>query len=60
MIAHRLSYVTSAYCIYVLQDGEIMESGTHSELVAQNGIFARMWKNYSEAVEWKLAKEAKA
>ena len=46
--------------IYVLQDGEIMESGTHSELVAQNGIFARMWKNYSEAVEWKLAKEAKA
>lgn len=44
----------------MLQDGEIMESGTHSELVAQNGIFARMWKNYSEAVEWKLAKEAKA
>ena len=60
MIAHRLSSVTGADCIYVLQDGEIMESGTHSELVAQNGIFARMWKNYSEAVEWKLAKEAKA
>lgn len=60
MIAHRLSSVTGADCIYVLQDGEIMESGTHSELVAQNGIFAHMWKNYSEAVEWKLAKEAKA
>ena len=60
MIAHRLSSITGADCIYVLQDGEIIESGTHRELIEQNGVFARMWKNYSEAVEWKLAKEARA
>ena len=60
MIAHRLSSITGADCIYVLQDGEIIESGTHRGLIEQNGVFARMWKNYSEAVEWKIAKEAKA
>ena len=40
-----------------MQDGEIVESGTHNELIERNGIFARMWKNYSEAAEWKIAKE---
>ena len=60
MIAHRLSSITGADCIYVLQDGEIIESGAHRGLIEQNGVFARMWKNYSEAVEWKLAKEARA
>ena len=60
MIAHRLSSITGADCIYVLRDGEIIESGTHRGLIEQNGVFARMWKNYSEAVEWKIAKEAKA
>lgn len=60
MIAHRLSSITEADCIYVLQDGEIVESGTHSELLEKNGIFTRMWKNYSEAAEWKIAKEVRA
>ncbi len=60
MIAHRLSSITGADCIYVLHDGEIIESGTHRGLIEQNGVFARMWKNYSEAVEWKLAKEVRA
>lgn len=59
MIAHRLSSITDADCIYVLQDGEIAESGTHSELIKQNGIFTRMWKNYSEAAEWKILNENK-
>ena len=57
MIAHRLSSITDADCIYVLQDGEIAESGTHNELIAKNGIFTKMWKNYSEAAAWKIAKE---
>ena len=57
MIAHRLSSITDADCIYVLQDGEIAESGTHSELIERNGIFTKMWKNYSEAATWKIAKE---
>lgn len=54
MIAHRLSSITDADCIYVLQDGEIAESGTHQELIHKNGIFARMWNNYSQAAEWKI------
>lgn len=58
MIAHRLSSITGADRICVLQDGEITESGTHSELIKKNGVFTRMWKNYSEAAEWKIAKEA--
>lgn len=60
MIAHRLSSITDADCIYVLQDGKIAESGTHSELIERNGIFTRMWRNYSEAAEWKITKEVKA
>ena len=57
MIAHRLSSITGADCIYVLQDGEIVERGTHSGLIGRNGIFTRMWKNYSEAAEWKISNE---
>ena len=57
MIAHRLSSITDADCIYVLRDGKIAESGTHEELIAQNGIFTHMWINYSEAAKWKIAKE---
>lgn len=59
MIAHRLSSITDVDCIYVLQNGEIAESGIHSKLIEKNGIFARMWKNYSEAAEWKIEKEVK-
>lgn len=59
MIAHRLSSITGADCIYVMQDGKITESGTHAELLQKNGLFARMWRNYSEAAEWKIEKEAK-
>ncbi|PWM67040.1 MAG: ABC transporter ATP-binding protein [Eubacteriales Family XIII. Incertae Sedis bacterium] len=59
MIVHRLSSITNADCIYVLQDGEIAESGTHEELIRKNGIFTRMWKNYSEAAEWKILNENK-
>ena len=58
MIAHRLSSITGADCIYVMQNGEIAESGTHDELIRKNGIFTHMWKNYSEAAEWKSEKEA--
>ena len=57
MVAHRLSSITNADCIYVLQNGRIAESGTYNSLIGQNGIFSKMWKNYSEAAEWKIAKE---
>jgi len=57
MIAHRLSTVANADCIYVVQDGRITETGTKDELCAQNGLFARMWKDYQASVQWKVAKE---
>lgn len=57
MIAHRLSTVENADCIYVMQDGRIAESGTKDALCAKNGLFARMWKDYQSSVQWKVAKE---
>ena len=57
MIVHRLSTVANADCIYVVQDGQIVESGTKDELCAQNGLFARMWQDYQASVQWKVAKE---
>ena len=60
MIAHRLSSIVNVDRIYVLQDGRIIESGTHHELTEKNGVFAKMWKNYSKSVEWKIEKEARS
>ena len=57
MIAHRLSTVANADCIYVVRDGQIAESGTKDGLCAQNGLFARMWQEYQASVQWKVAKE---
>lgn len=57
MIAHRLSTVANVDCIYVIKDGIVAESGKREELIEKNGVFAKMWKNYAESVEWKVAKE---
>ena len=56
MIAHRLSTVTNADCIYVLSDGKIAESGTHSELISENGIYSHMWNEYNKSVNWQVGK----
>ena len=57
MIAHRLSTVANADCIYVVEDGRIAESGARDALCAKSGIFAKMWQDYGSSVQWKVAKE---
>lgn len=56
MIAHRLSTVTDADCIYVLKDGRIAESGTHDELTAKNAIYTHMWNEYNKSVNWQVGR----
>lgn len=57
MIAHRLSTVQNADCIYVIADGKIVESGTHNELMKKNGLFAKMQNDYQSSVKWKVSNE---
>lgn len=57
MIAHRLSTVKNADHIIVLEEGKIKEQGTHGELLAEKGLYAKMWTDYQSSVNWKIGKE---
>ena len=57
MIAHRLSTIQDADLILVFKEGQIAERGTHEELVALNGIYSSMWKDYQTSIAWKVGKE---
>ena len=54
MIAHRLSAVTEVDRIYVLKNGQICQSGTHENLLSQDGLYAHMWKEFNKSVSWKV------
>jgi ATP-binding cassette subfamily B protein len=54
MIAHRLTSIVNADQILVVQGGEIVERGTHKELVEKGGIFAKMWSDYQQSVRWTI------
>ncbi len=60
MIAHRLSTIQNADQILVLDEGKLIESGTQTGLLHQEGRYAAMWADYSRAAQWKLGKEALA
>ena len=57
MIAHRLSTVTGADKIIVLDGGQVAEEGTHEELIEKSGLYARMWNEYNQAAKWKIQNE---
>ena len=42
-ISHRLSTTRDADCIYMMEQGQIIEAGTHEELIDADGTYARMW-----------------
>ena len=54
MIAHRLTTVMNADRIFVMDNGRCTESGSHDELMEKNGLYRRMFDEYSRSVEWKV------
>ena len=44
VVAHRLSTIKNADVICVMQDGRIVEQGTHEELYAMNGYYTKLWQ----------------
>ena len=52
MIAHRLKTVRGAEQILVLEDGKIIEQGTHDQLLGENGLYARLWGLQNQAGDY--------
>ena len=55
MIAHRLTTVQDADSIVVVDNGKIVEQGTHEELLSEEKYYHRMWNEYQQSVSWKLS-----
>ena len=51
MVAHRLSTIVNANKIIVVDDGEVIEEGTHKQLLELNGRYKKMWDVYTESKE---------
>ena len=54
VIAHRMRTVENAGQIIVLADGVLAESGSHSELMKEDGLYARLVKLQTQSAEWKI------
>lgn len=54
VIAHRLQSISNADQIIVLDDGSVKETGSHDELLAQQGLYARLWEEQSRADSWQV------
>lgn len=57
IIAHRLSTIRSADKILVMDEGRLVEEGSHDELLSKNGKYAVMWKTYNESASWIMKKK---
>ena len=57
VIAHKLTTIRNASQILVLDNGKIVESGTHDELLGKNGIYKKMWEKRAQAAlgKWTVA-----
>ena len=55
MIAHRLKTVRNADQIFVVDNGQIVQHGTHNELIKKNGIYKTFVEGRQEAASWKIA-----
>ena len=58
IIAHRLNTVRKAEQILVIDDGSIVQRGTHNELMAQEGVYRRFVNIREEAIGWKIDENA--
>lgn len=57
VIAHRLGTIKGADNILVMNNGKLVESGTHSTLLQTEGVYSDMWMRYTQSLEWGIGKE---
>ena len=57
IIAHRLGSIKDADNILVMNEGKLVESGTHSALLQTNGVYLDMWTRYTQSLKWGIGKE---
>ncbi len=54
LIAHRLPAIQNADQILVMENGELVEQGTHEALMKKSGLYANMWNDYKKATKWHI------
>ena len=57
MIAHRLSTVKNVDNIFVVENGRIVEEGSHNQLLEKGGLYSRMWNEFNQSIQWKVKSE---